>query len=224
MPVRTEIAPSGTAPEMISQEIFVVRSEHKPLLLNKLLQEYAGPVLLFTRTKRGAARVTTVLRKAGHSAAEIHSDLSLGQRRDSLEGFKEGKYRILVATDIAARGIDVTGIELVLNYDLPEDPENYVHRIGRTGRAGLTGHAISLATPAQGDEVRNIERLIRTSIDISSHPEIPAAEFSAMARLHPAIQSALLAVGHIIKPKPTAAPKPETDWGRQPHAGRRKRR
>ncbi|MFH0921357.1 MAG: DEAD/DEAH box helicase [Fibrobacterota bacterium] len=222
LPVRTEIAPSGTAPESVTQEIFVVRNEHKPLLLQKLLQEYGGSVLLFTRTRRGAARVTTVLHKAGHNVAEIHSDRSLGQRREALEGFKAGKYRILVATDIAARGIDVTGIELVLNYDLPDDPENYVHRIGRTGRAGREGHAISLATPAQGDEVRNIERIIRTSIEVSAHPEIPVAEFSAMARLHPAIQSALTAVSLAVRPKPVT-PKPETDWGRQPHAGRKRR-
>jgi ATP-dependent RNA helicase RhlE len=117
------------------------------------------------------------LKKAGFAAAEIHSDRTLPQRREALNGFKSGKYRILVATDIAARGIDVEGIELVVNYDLPDDPENYVHRIGRTGRAGMEGKAISLATPDQGSDVRNIEKLIKISISLSEHPEIPAKQF-----------------------------------------------
>jgi ATP-dependent RNA helicase RhlE len=113
-----------------------------------------------------------------HSAAEIHSNRSLSQRREALEGFKSGKYRVLVATDIAARGIDVVGIELVINYDLPEDAQNYVHRIGRTGRAGYKGHAISFATPDQGNDVRDIEKLIRTSLPIARHPGISQEKFN----------------------------------------------
>ena len=113
----------------------------------------------------------------GYSAAEIHSNRSLGQRREALEGFKSGKYRVLVATDIASRGIDVTGIELVLNYDLPEDAENYVHRIGRTARAGHKGHAISFATPDQGHDVRDIERLIKATLPVSKHADITLDKF-----------------------------------------------
>ena len=109
----------------------------------------------------------------GQNAAEIHADRSLAQRREALEGFKSGKYRILVATDIAARGIDVKGIELVLNYDLPDDSENYIHRIGRTGRIGDTGHAISFATPDQGKDLKDIEKLMRMAIPVSEHPEMP---------------------------------------------------
>ena len=105
------------------------------------------------------------------SAAEIHGNRSLRQRLDALEGFKKGTYRILVATDIAARGIDVTGIEVVLNYDLPNDPADYVHRIGRTARAGRAGRAISFACPDQQSEIRNIERLIRTSIPRKALPQ-----------------------------------------------------
>ena len=112
------------------------------------------------------------MRNLNYNAAEIHSDRSLAQRREALDGFKSGKYRILVATDIAARGIDVTNIELVINYDLPDDAENYVHRIGRTGRAGLAGHAISFATPEQRSDLQAIERLIRTALPISRHPEL----------------------------------------------------
>lgn len=178
LPVRTEIAPAGTTAERVSQEIFIVRRNSKSDLLRKMLEQYRGTVLLFVRTKIGANQISRSIRHMGHHVAEIHSDRSLGQRREALDGFKSGKYRILVATDIAARGIDVSGIELVLNYDLPEDAENYVHRIGRTGRAGSEGHAISFATPDQGDDVKNIEKLIRSTIPISEHPEFPSETFS----------------------------------------------
>ncbi len=174
LPVRTEIAPSGTAAELVTQEMFVVRKDLKAKLLGELLKQYTGSVLLFVRTKIGAMKVTRVLRNQGHAAAEIHADRSQGQRKEALSGFKSGRYRILVATDIAARGIDVTKIELVINYDLPDDPENYVHRIGRTGRAGVKGHAITFATPEQGTDVRSIEKIIQTTIPLSAHPSIPA--------------------------------------------------
>ncbi len=178
LPVSIEIAKSGTAAERVTQELFIVRQEAKRELLGKLLQQYHGSVLLFSRTKIGAYKITKALRAMGHNVAEIHSDRSLGQRREALEGFKSGKYRILIATDIAARGIDVTGIELVLNYDLPDDTENYVHRIGRTGRAGHEGHAISFATPDQRNDVQNIEKLMRSVLPISKHPEIPSESFA----------------------------------------------
>ncbi len=177
LPVRTEIAPSGTAAEGVSHEVFVVEKKLKGSLLEKLLQQYRGSVLVFSRTKRGAERVRRSLKRAGFAAAEIHSDRTLPQRREALNGFKSGKYRILVATDIAARGIDVEGIELVVNYDLPDEPGSYVHRIGRTGRAGMEGYAISFATPDQGSDVRNIEKLIKISRSLSEHPEIPAGRF-----------------------------------------------
>lgn len=179
LPVRTEIAPQGTMAEGITQEIYVVNKDSKTKLLGKLLQQYHGSVLMFTRTKRGASRVTRGVRALGHAAAEIHADRSLPQRKEALDGFKTGRYRVLVATDIAARGIDVTGIEVVLNYDLPDDPENYVHRIGRTARAGKKGVAISLATPDQGDDVRNIEKLIRATIPLKIHPDVQAEQFSS---------------------------------------------
>jgi ATP-dependent RNA helicase RhlE len=177
LPVHTEIAPSGTVAEGISHEVFVVEKDFKAPLLEKLLTEYKGPVLIFTRTRIGAQRVSRALRRAAHPAAEIHSDRTQVQRKQALDGFKSGKHRILVATDIAARGIDVEGIEVVVNYDLPEDPESYVHRIGRTGRAGRQGRAISLATPDQEGEIRGIERLIKMSISLSEHPDVPAKKF-----------------------------------------------
>jgi len=177
LPVQTEIAPSGTAAEGVSHEVFVVEQAFKEPLMERLLMDCKGPVLIFTRTKIGATRVSRALRKAGFRAAEIHSDRTQAQRKKALDGFKSGRHRILVATDIAARGIDVQGIEVVINYDLPEDPGSYVHRIGRTGRAGMEGRAISLATPDQGSDVRSIERLINVSISLSEHPDIPSRTF-----------------------------------------------
>jgi len=174
-PVRIEIAPSGTTPEKITHELFFVEKQDKPRLLEKILTEYRGSVLIFSRTKHGARRITSGIRSLGHTAAELHSNRSLSQRRAALEGFRNGACRILVATDIAARGIDVKGIELVLNYDLPQSPEDYVHRIGRTGRVGGAGHAISFATPDQKRDVRDIERLIRTALPLSALPEMPPA-------------------------------------------------
>ncbi|MDE1920353.1 MAG: DEAD/DEAH box helicase [Candidatus Omnitrophica bacterium] len=178
LPVRVEVAPAGTMADKISQELFIVRKEFKNQLLESTLAQYKGSVLIFCRTKFGVARLTRQLRHAKHNAAETHSDRSLGQRKEALEGFKRGKYRILVATDIAARGIDVKGIELVINYDLPDDPENYVHRIGRTGRAGFAGHAASFATPDQRLDVKNIERIINQTLPVAqSHPTIPLEKF-----------------------------------------------
>ena len=181
LPIGVEIAPSGTAAKNIAQELFIINREEKPKLLEKLLHEYRGTVLLFSRTKRGATRITKGLKNMGHRVAEIHSDRSLAQRREALDGFKSGRYRILVATDIAARGIDVKGIELVINYDLPDDSENYVHRIGRTGRAGHEGRAISFATPDQRRDVRNIENVMKKSLPVAEHPEVPAAGFEVAA-------------------------------------------
>ncbi len=186
LPIRIEIARQGTAPEMITQEVFIVRQEMKRTLLAKLLEEYRGSVLVFARTKANAKKITHALRDMRHTAAEIHANRSLSQRREALEGFKIGRYRVLVATDIAARGIDVKGIELVINYDLPDDTDNYVHRIGRTGRAGHAGHAITLATPDQGASIRDIERLTRESLKVSTHPAMPSERFSS----HPAPQHA----------------------------------
>jgi len=184
LPVRVEVARPGTAAEKIVQQVYVVSKPSKPELLGKLLDKHWGRVLLFSRTKHGAKKITRAINATGHKAAEIHSGRSLPQRREALDGFKSGKYRILVATDIAARGIDVTGIELVLNYDLPDDPDNYVHRIGRTGRAGQDGLAISFASPDQGSDLRAIERIIRTVIPVITHPDMPVERFEGGNQHH----------------------------------------
>jgi ATP-dependent RNA helicase RhlE len=177
-PIRVEIAPTGTTVESVSQDIFIVAREAKTRLLEKILNQYSGPTLIFTRTKYGASRISRAIRQMRHSAAEIHSNRTFSQRKEALEGFKAGKYRILVATDIVARGIDVIGIELVINYDLPSQAEDYVHRIGRTARAGAKGHAISFVTPSERGEIRAIEWLIRKKLNVSTLPEFPTMEFA----------------------------------------------
>ena len=173
MPVRIEVARSGTAAEKVEQEVFIVPKNDKARLLEKLLSENRGSILVFMRTKHTAKRIMRAVKSMGHTSAELHSNRSLAQRRDALDGFKNGKYRVLVATDIAARGIDVRGIALVVNYDLPTNTEDYIHRIGRTARAGVSGHAISLAMPEQRRELRDIERLIRKALPISPVPKLP---------------------------------------------------
>lgn len=174
LPVRVEVAPAGTAADRVEQHVIIALKDDKTKLLDSLLKESEGNALIFVRTKHGAKKLTTSLRALGHGTAEIHSNKSLPQRKEALAGFKSGKYRLLVATDIAARGIDVVGLAMVVNYDLPDNPEDYVHRIGRTGRAGLAGQAVSFATPDQRGDIKTIERLIRTTLSVSEMPGLPA--------------------------------------------------
>jgi len=194
LPLRIEIAPSGTTSAKVTQELFFISKPDKPRLLEKLLSEYHGSILIFSRTKFGAKKIAAGVRALKHAVTELHSNKSLSQRREALDGFKNGKYRILVATDIASRGIDVKGIELVLNYDLPDNAEDYIHRIGRTARAGAAGNAISFATPDQRGDVRNIERLMRAALPLRKLPELPparmATEYHPQRRsFHPSHQS-----------------------------------
>ncbi len=171
LPIRIEIAPQGTLASQLTQELFIIKNYAKSQLLEKLLTEYQETVLIFTRTKHGAKRVATFIKDLGHSVSELHSNRSQSQRKQAMDGFRSGRYRVLVATDIAARGIDVSNIELVINFDLPENPEDYVHRIGRTGRAGQKGKAISFAMPNQIQLVRRIERLTRKPLPTATVKE-----------------------------------------------------
>lgn len=164
LPIRIEVAPAGTTALLIAQEVFVVDKNAKATLLEQLLAKHKGKVLVFTRTKHGAKNLCFHLQGEGFQVSELHSNKSLSQRKNALADFKSEKTRILIATDIAARGIDVKDIELVVNYDLPENSEDYVHRIGRTGRAGSTGKAVSFASPDQRGKLMSIERLIRKAI------------------------------------------------------------
>ncbi|GBR75690.1 superfamily II DNA and RNA helicases [Candidatus Termititenax persephonae] len=180
VPETVEVAPAGTAAQTVEQSLYLVRRDQKKNVLAKLLDESSGSVLVFVRTKRLAAQLTKALHK-NYPVAEIHSDRSQYQRQTAIDGFRSGKYRILIATDIAARGIDVKDIQLVINYDLPDEAESYIHRIGRTGRAGQTGQAVSLATPDQGRLVRDIERLLKKSINIVKHSGEEVLRFDGTA-------------------------------------------
>lgn len=178
LPVNIEVAPAGTPAEKVIQEMIVIKKEDRIAQLNKILKTYKGSILIFCRTKHAVKKLTIGIRKAGHTAAEIHSNRSLNQRSAALKSFKTGRVKVLVATDIAARGIDVKGIELVLNFDLPENAEDYVHRIGRTGRAGMAGQAISFVSPNEMRSVKNIEQIIKKTIPLTKLAE---PDYSASA-------------------------------------------
>lgn len=182
-PKRIEVARAGTASELVEQSLYVVPKPDKIRLLKYLLKEEKGTVLVFSRTKYGAKRIARDLQRAGENATEIHGNLSLAQRRKALDGFKSGQYRVLVATDVAARGIDVTGISLVVNFDLPEQAEDYVHRIGRTGRAERWGKAISFAEPDQGLLVTEIEYLTEVLLRPTKLPFEPSVRIERPSTL-----------------------------------------
>jgi ATP-dependent RNA helicase RhlE len=164
-PARVAVTPAATTVERITQRIIQVDHSAKPALLAQLLkQEAVGRALIFTRTKHGADKVVKGLARAGISANAIHGNKSQNHRERTLAAFRSGEIRTLVATDIAARGIDVDGISHVVNFDLPNVPETYVHRIGRTARAGAEGTAISLVAGEEMAYLRDIERLIRIAL------------------------------------------------------------
>ena len=165
-PYYVEVSARGKAAVTIEQTAYPVGHQFKmPLLLELLERENFDRVLIFTRTKRGADRLAHVLEKRAHKSNRIHGDRSQSQREAALRGFKSGKTRVLVATDVAARGIDIDSVSHVINYDVPEVPEDYVHRIGRTGRAGNTGRAITLFTNAEEHSMRAIERLMGQNVE-----------------------------------------------------------
>jgi ATP-dependent RNA helicase RhlE len=168
--VRIDVAPPSTPIEAIRQIVYPVSGNQKADLLLSLIGDHdLSRTLVFTRTKHRADRVAKTLARAGISGAAIHGDRSQSQRQQALDGFKRGKHRILVATDIVARGIDVDGISHVINFDLPNVPEDYVHRIGRTARAGKSGTAFSLLSPEEHDQLRDIEHTIGTVLNCEDH-------------------------------------------------------
>ncbi|PTY03201.1 hypothetical protein DB347_22240 [Opitutaceae bacterium EW11] len=176
-PVRVEVAPVATTAEKIDQRVCHVDRSHKhALLVHTLGQHKDGLVLVFTRTKHGANRLAKNLTRDGIRADAIHGNKSQGARERALDDFRSGHIRVLVATDIAARGIDVKGIGLVVNFDLPNEPESYVHRIGRTARAGAEGLAIAFCDAEEREFLRDIQRLIRMTIPVvNDHPFAGAA-------------------------------------------------
>ncbi|GAB6061392.1 DEAD/DEAH box helicase [Deferrisoma palaeochoriense] len=161
--VRVDPAPAAAT---VTHALYPVPGHRKtPLLLELLRRTPAGSVLVFTRTKHRAKRLAEQLARAGHRAASLQGNLSQARRRAAMEGFRSGKYRILVATDIAARGIDVAGVSHVINYDMPDTLDAYTHRIGRTGRASRTGDAFTLTTPDDAGMVRAIERALGAALE-----------------------------------------------------------
>jgi ATP-dependent RNA helicase RhlE len=180
-PVRVDVAPTLKTAERVEQSVFHVSRTEKRNLLERLLRDPAiERVLVFTRTKRGASRVAEQLDRAGIAADAIHGDKTQGARERALNAFRRGHTRVLVATDIAARGIDVDGVSHVVNYDLPHVPESYVHRIGRTGRAGASGIAFSFCDPEERSMLVGIERLIGKRLPIAERPPaLPPGEASA---------------------------------------------
>lgn len=171
-PVQIRIAPVKATTDLIEQSVCFVPKQKKAALLAHLISTRAvGRALVFTRTKRGADRLSKHLNKSGIRAEAMHGDKSQSSRQRSLAAFKSNRPPILVATDVAARGIDVDGVSHVFNYDLPNEPETYVHRIGRTGRAGTTGIAVSFCDHEERAYLKDIERLIRKAIEVDrDHP------------------------------------------------------
>ena len=165
-PQYVEVSRGGTTAGTIEQTAYPVSAQSKTVLLLDLLErEKFERVLVFTRTKRGADRLSHILEARSHKASRIHGDRSQSQREAALRGFKNGQTRVLVATDVAARGIDIDSVSHVINYDVPEVAEDYVHRIGRTGRAGQKGRAITLVTPGDELTMRTIERLTGQKVE-----------------------------------------------------------
>ena len=170
-PVRVEVKPAATTAERVNQSVIHVDQAGKLALLNDLLKDNnMTRTLVFTRTKHGADKVVRGLAAANYTASAIHGNKSQANREKALAGFKNGKIMVLVATDIAARGIDIDGVSHVINFDLPHVPESYVHRIGRTARAGAEGSAIALCASDERSLLRDIERTIRMSIPVTVHP------------------------------------------------------
>ncbi|MBK5933515.1 ATP-dependent RNA helicase RhlE [Rhodovulum imhoffii] len=178
-PCRVQVSPPGKAADKVAQSVHFLDKPGKPAKLREILSRDAGALtLVFARTKHGAEKLMKSLVADGYNAASIHGNKSQGQRDRAIRAFREGTITTLVATDVAARGIDIPGVAYVVNYDLPEVPDNYVHRIGRTARAGREGEAIALCTPEETGLLRQIEKLMKAAIPVASgtRPEGPVEQ------------------------------------------------
>jgi ATP-dependent RNA helicase RhlE len=180
-PARVSIGDKPAPPASIRQTLCPVTRFDKEAILIALLKRGVHSAIVFTRTKSGAEHVSRTLKRAGIRAVAIHGDLSQAQRKAALAGFRRRIWRVLVATDVAARGLDITGVSHVINFDMPDEPEAYIHRIGRTARMGRQGHAISLVTPQERDALGRIERTLgitleRERIDGFEQPQITASK------------------------------------------------
>ncbi len=202
-PVRIAVEASAQTASQIDLYCFEVAQASKFDLLEHLLRQEQGSFLVFVSTKEGADRLTKFLHRGRHKVTSIHGDRSQKERNDALQGFKDGKYRVLVATDVAARGIHVDDIAHVVNYDLPQEPENFVHRVGRTGRAGARGASWTFVTPLERSDVRNYERSLGIQMQYREMPALPRP-----IGLIEDIDAFLASMG--TNEPPAAAPKPTT--------------
>ena len=208
-PELVEVSTRGRAARLVDQIAYQIPLESKTALLLELLEkerERFERVLIFTRTRRGAERLSHVLRARDHSVKRIHADRTQSQRQEALRAFSEGRARVLVATDIAARGLDIDAVSHVINYDVPAAPEDYVHRVGRTGRAGSRGQAISMVAPADEFAMRAIERLTRQTIK-RIVPEGFATQSSAVSAVksHARVSSPRSSSIRSFRPRRTAS-------------------
>jgi ATP-dependent RNA helicase RhlE len=203
-PVVVQVGRRSEAASTVTHAVYPVPRERKTTLLVELLKKSEmDSVLIFTRTKHGADRVVRHLNDGGIAATAMHADKSQGERTRALEGFKAGEIRVLVATDIAQRGLDVSGITHVINYDVPQQPEDYVHRIGRTGRAAATGDAYTFMAPDEIAMVRTIERMIGQQIPRIS---VPGYDFGTTNGEDPVLSDSPSALPLAKEPDVPAAP------------------
>jgi ATP-dependent RNA helicase RhlE len=167
-PVRVQVAPPGKAADKVTQSVHFLDKARKPERLREILsRDLDALTLVFARTKHGAEKLMKGLVADGFNAASIHGNKSQGQRDRAIKAFREGSVTVLVATDVAARGIDIPGVAYVVNYELPDVADNYVHRIGRTARAGREGEAIALCAPEEADLLTQIEKLMKAEIPVA---------------------------------------------------------
>jgi ATP-dependent RNA helicase RhlE len=185
-PVKVEVTPVSSTAELINQSVYFVDKGNKNALVVDIISELTAPsILVFTRTKHGADKLARVLNKNGIKADAIHGDKSQNNRQRALNAFKDKSIRVMVATDIAARGIDIEEMEMVINYELPNIPETYVHRIGRTGRAGRSGQAISLCDYEEKSYLKYIEKIIHQSVPVIEKHAYPMQVFEVIKKEKP---------------------------------------
>ncbi len=221
-PVHVEVAPQGTTAAEIKQGVVMARTRQKRQVLSAMLADEAmKSVIVFSRTKHGADRVVRDLERDGFNAAVIHGNKSQNARQKALNGFRDGSVRILVATDIAARGIDVPGISHVVNFDLPDEAESYVHRIGRTGRNGADGIAITLCDPTENAKLRAVERVIRMKLPVTvDHTGQPDPQRNPAEARERAAEEARDRAGDHRDRGPGGNRKPRQGFGHKQHAGK----
>jgi ATP-dependent RNA helicase RhlE len=226
-PAEVAVTPVASTVDRVEQSVTFVNQAEKTALLTLFLQSQESErCLVFSRTKHGADKVVRQLGAAGISAAAIHGNKSQPQRERAIADFKSGSVTVLIATDIAARGIDIPGVSHVINFDLPDVPEQYVHRIGRTARAGADGIALAFCSPDERGNLRDIERLVRQKIDVTPLPEGFAQAVAAIKRLKPAepVREERRARSHRPNQHPAhrgQGPRPEGQRRRRPGGARR---